>query len=678
MIVARALALAAIAATFPCSAQDRPAGEAKQPGSALATPAGAAQTYPADFYAAFQPQTVLDMLARTPGFTLEAGDPDILLRGFGANAGNVLIDGQRPTVKAGGVTAVLGRISASRVERIELLRGALTAEAQGQTLVANIVLKAGTGASGTVQAELRRAPGDGVTPKVELSYARALGSWEMSGGLIAFYERNPFAGRYEFFGPDGASLSRSREALAERRRGATLTGSASRPLAGGALSINARLNHEREAYVQRITPTSGTASRSRIDGLDVDWDGELGTDWTRGLGGDWTVKLVGLARAESSDFSEGAMADDATSAFAQSARTTELVGRATLSRQGSHILRPEIGGEMAWNRLSSRLAFTEAGAPIVLPGSDVRVAEVRAEAFANLSVQLARTVRLEGGIAYERSRITVDGDGGTARTLGYWRPSAAVLWDATASLQARLGWRRTVGQLDFENFAATGNLIDDRPIAGNAELRPEVTDSLSLKLDYRFGNGGALSLTGARETIGDALTYVPLAGGGEALLNFGRVDLWSIKTEATLPLDRVVKGARLSATGSATRARRPDPVGGRRDDYRDYSAIALKYRHDVAAWQSAYGVEFEMDTPERAWFTAEFQRTRYRPYVSGYIETAMLSGIKTTLTVSGITGEREYRRRDFYAPDRAGTLVGVERRTRARGAYVNLLFVRQF
>ena len=53
-----------------------------------------------------------------------------------------------------------------------LLRGAMTAEAQGQTLVANIVLKAGAGGSGTAQAALRPSPGGEATPKIELSYAR--------------------------------------------------------------------------------------------------------------------------------------------------------------------------------------------------------------------------------------------------------------------------------------------------------------------------------------------------------------------------------------------------------------------------------------------------------------------------------------------------------------------------
>ncbi|RYG26618.1 MAG: Plug domain-containing protein [Burkholderiales bacterium] len=127
--------------------------------------------YEADFYTKFQPQTALDILQRTPGFVLSAPDDGGMLRGFSSNAGNVVIDGQRPTVKSGGLTAYLGRISAARVQRVDLIRGALMGEAQGQTLVANLVLVEDGGRSGNASLELRRAPADRITPKVEASYA---------------------------------------------------------------------------------------------------------------------------------------------------------------------------------------------------------------------------------------------------------------------------------------------------------------------------------------------------------------------------------------------------------------------------------------------------------------------------------------------------------------------------
>ena len=70
------------------------------------------------------------MVERLPGFTFDEGSSD---RGFGANAGNVLIDGARPTAKSGGLSAALKRIPADQVEKIEIIRGGVGGgEAAGQ------------------------------------------------------------------------------------------------------------------------------------------------------------------------------------------------------------------------------------------------------------------------------------------------------------------------------------------------------------------------------------------------------------------------------------------------------------------------------------------------------------------------------------------------------------------
>ena len=123
--------------------------------------------YVAADYAAFAPQTALDMVRRTPGFLLDQGDADV--RGFGAAGGNVLIDGARPVSK-GGVLDALSRIAARQVERIELIRNAGSAEAQGQSLVLNVVRKQAT-ASGTWSVEIERNGNGKVYPRVEASRA---------------------------------------------------------------------------------------------------------------------------------------------------------------------------------------------------------------------------------------------------------------------------------------------------------------------------------------------------------------------------------------------------------------------------------------------------------------------------------------------------------------------------
>ncbi|MCU0890524.1 MAG: TonB-dependent receptor plug domain-containing protein [Sandarakinorhabdus sp.] len=60
------------------------------------------------------------MLARLPGFTFDPGEA---VRGFGGAAGNVLVDGQRPSAKSDTLESQLRRIPASSVDKIEIIRG---------------------------------------------------------------------------------------------------------------------------------------------------------------------------------------------------------------------------------------------------------------------------------------------------------------------------------------------------------------------------------------------------------------------------------------------------------------------------------------------------------------------------------------------------------------------------
>ena len=112
-------------------------------GPVLAADATGITAYPASFFDASHPSTAADMLNRLPGFTLDTGNG---ARGFAGTAGNVLIDGTRPTAKTDDLNSILARIPAGAVDRIELIRGGAPGiDMQGQNVVANIVRKAGAG-----------------------------------------------------------------------------------------------------------------------------------------------------------------------------------------------------------------------------------------------------------------------------------------------------------------------------------------------------------------------------------------------------------------------------------------------------------------------------------------------------------------------------------------------------
>ncbi|HZG45093.1 MAG TPA: TonB-dependent receptor, partial [Allosphingosinicella sp.] len=88
-------ALAGLAASGAARSQVTAAGDQPAPAPAQATRTTA---YDAAFFAQFAPRTALDIARRVPGFTLDLGNTDT--RGFAGAAGNVVINGARPSSKA--------------------------------------------------------------------------------------------------------------------------------------------------------------------------------------------------------------------------------------------------------------------------------------------------------------------------------------------------------------------------------------------------------------------------------------------------------------------------------------------------------------------------------------------------------------------------------------------------
>ncbi|HEY8434653.1 MAG TPA: TonB-dependent receptor plug domain-containing protein, partial [Sphingomicrobium sp.] len=106
--------------------------------AAPATAPSATSSYPASFFASARPNTALDMIARLPGFTLDTGAS---VRGFAGAAGNVLIEGERPSTKADTLDNILRRIPATSVIRIDIIRGGAPGiDMQGHTVLANVIL----------------------------------------------------------------------------------------------------------------------------------------------------------------------------------------------------------------------------------------------------------------------------------------------------------------------------------------------------------------------------------------------------------------------------------------------------------------------------------------------------------------------------------------------------------
>lgn len=645
---------------------------------------GADPVYPADFFAPFQPQTALDMLDHTPGFVLSEGD---FVRGFGAAAGNVLIDGQRPTVKAGGIAEVLQRIPALRVERILLLRGGEAAEAQGQMLVANVILKSDAGGSGTVALDLMRTFDGNIGASGRISHARRIGDWqtgiEVSGELIHF----PNEGHYRLRDQAGALVESRSERIAGKSPEAGLAISASRALAGGTFTSNVRLGYDAYSARQTIVLHPGDfdappAEREDLAHDDEAYLAEAGVDWTRGLRGDWMAKLVGLGRVERFRTDEDFTGPEYRGVSALRQRPTEAIGRMTLSREGGHRLRPEIGVEVAWNALTSHLDYAEdLGTGLMaigLDGADVRVTELRGEGFANLGARLSSDFSAEAGMAFERSRIRAKSDGSNTRSLSYLKPSAALIWSRTGATEARLGIRRSIDQLDFGDFAASVDQVDGRPLGGNAELRPARLTRAYLRLDRRWGEGGALSAELFGQRHDGLLGYILLPSGDQARGAIGDGRELGLTAQATFPLATIVPHAQLRFDGTLRRSRVEDALSGRTrriDDLPD-STLSAEFRQELPALGSAWGLRYAAPQSARIHFIGEEYSWRDLPVWTAYIETSVIAGFKTVLTVEGIAGRDYDRFRRFHDPNDPDILTGTETRRQSEGTVISLSLTR--
>lgn len=641
--------------------------------------------YPAADFASFNPQSALDIVLRTPGFVLADGEE---LRGFGAAGGNVLIDGARPSSKSGGIADALRRIPADQVARIELIRNANTSEAQGQTLVLNVVRLRG-GASGTGFAEVERNPRGVLYPRAELTYSRSIGGWETSLKANAFWEEFPFETVRTNRDASGARTSTFVTVLPSTLTEAFLSADASRSIAGGRLNITGRLGRSEyyfdqpsDIYLTRAP--SGPPDQTQMAQLDsLDWIGELGIDFTRPFAG-WTWKSVGLltltdnesAQSDQRQGGDGRLLS--RSEVQSSARPLEVVARTTLASPTSQRLRPEVGAEVAFNRLDSALAIRvdqgSGAVAIDIPSANVTIEELRAEAFANLSWLATPTLTLEAGLAVETSEIAVSGDAERSRRFTYLKPSAAVAWRVSPRLQLRAGLRRSMGQLDFSDFAASAELVDEQSQAGNPDLGPDQTTRYSVSADYRGTGDLALTLEAFIEDRSDVLEQVRLPSGAPGLANAGNAYYRGLKGSATLPLGRWLSGARFTAEGEVIDSEFDDPLTGQARDLTDIftPTLNLAFRQDIRAGLWSWGIDWEARTRSIKYFINEVSIYDENANWSGFIETRTLGGLLTRLSLTDANPQRGLRVRTFFEQDRAGAITGTEERRTRKGTMVTL------
>lgn len=665
--VSAALTSAAFAAAAPVCAQT-PALETEQSESTL--------SYDADYFDVFNPITALDMVERLPGFTIDAGDS---VRGFGGAAGNVLIDGERPSAKGQSLTDILGQMPAENVKRIDLIRGRSAGiDMRGQAVIANIVRKAAK-TGGFAELELRLSEGKRITPNGEISITGEAAETAYTLGVRRFVFEDLDDQPETLFSPDGAPLEFRPEeadlvphqwtvaANLERRFGVWTVRN------NNELFLNdfvfRELSPSFDAQTDDFLRTNTTFVNDRTKRV------EIGGDAERPLSDSVSLKLIALQTFrdfESDQSFDELSADGSMTRVLQTINETAgesiLRGVTTMTPGASTTF--EFGLEGAYNFLDSNvgLAIDEGSGPVPqdLPISDTKVEEYRAEPFANASWRPAADLSIESNLTAEISSLQQTGDAKEKRSFVFFKPSLNVTYDASSVDQLRLGFRRDVAQLDFTDFVTSSTLNEQTTDFGNPELEPQRDWVLSAEWERRFSENDSVTLLVERKWLEAVQALIPIAGQFDAPGNIGDGTLWRARIDWQFALDDLgLANAVFEGWYEYVHSEVRDPVTGeiRRLEFLDpdqpfqTNRIRLEFRHDFPEAQWAWGWDYFYGSFFNEFRIDERRRISFgKKDIDVFIETSRFFGLKLRLE-AGINEPRVLRGRVFFDGPRSGGVI---------------------
>ena len=583
--------------------------------------------YEASFFADAAPATALDMVRRVPGFRIEEGED---LRGFSGAVGNVLVNGARPASKMEPLSALLARIPARRVTRLELIRGGGAGiDMQGQTAVLNVVLSTDAETSEAVQAEIYAFEQGPFLwgGQYERRENRIDEEWSFQIGRGIFSTDGTGPGQLVRLAPDGSELLR--EQVDNKFDAHTWASSAAWERRFGDNRIELTGSGTLTDYRDQLLYASAADSRQFDFFMElVDLDAAL--VWQRPLSPSLDLEVRLLQNYGEGELQSDGRLTSGTQSFITSRKTGESIVRASLTRQVSPRLNFETGGEFAFNWLDAEQQFSVDGAAVALPQATTQVDELRGELFGTAQSQLQSNLRLEAGLRLEQSVISQTGDGSARRSFFYPKPRLALTWDAAPEQQVRIRIEREIGQLSFLDFAASSNLANDQVLGGNIDLRPVQRWIAEAGYEYRFAGDGIIGLTLRHDEIEDVVDLVPLESGLTATGNLGSGTLDRIAVDLRFPLRRLgLLRGRLIANGRYDWLNVRDPVTGegRGVSFQVPRTATLRFENEVPKHRLNWGIEY---MPYSRSPTFDPEQTRYyriRDQFSVFAERRMTESI---------------------------------------------------
>lgn len=628
--------------------------------AALAAPATAAQSYQPDYFTQFQASTAMDMVARLPGFVFDGGNAS---RGA---AGNVLINGKRPTSKTEPLAEVLGRIPLAGVERIDIVNGgAGGVDMQGYPSVANIVLKQMDLVSATISASTYLTP-DGIhQPSLDGNYS--LKHADKSFNLTLASSRSPDMSQgqgrrttlYASATP-AAEVTIVGAGIAENK---TLKLSYGQDLLDGQLSWNATVNPW--TYQSQAQYDAGTRSLGSND--NAGRTQEQGLAYTRDLAHGASMDLKALHRTarQSAESTFAAGGNPSNSVANSSASEQVLAGQLSWRALDGVVIRG--GFERAVNTNDNSNTYQANAYAAVAPTGSAWAQESRMEGQLSSAWQVDSSLNAEAGLKIEHSSLRTGADQPEARAYLYPKPRLRLSLSPSSSLLLRLRMEREVSQLNFGDSAGYFGIADKALRADLPDLVPAKTWLCEGALEYRFWERGSAVLSYTQSHISDLVDRMPIRTANasyDVAGNIGDASAGNVTGLLTLPTDNwsLPQGLlKLSMTRRSSSVTDPTTLETRPLSGEQPLAWRIEFSQDLPRQRTAWGLSIDNGWSNDSWQVAEHDTSNGTGWARAFLNYRPASNLMVSLELNNLAARVVSYDRTHYAGDRlAGAVDFVE------------------
>ena len=639
---------------------------------------GVIASYQPDIFAQYAPRTALEMLQRTPGFSLQERDPDE--RGLGQAETNVLINGQRIASKSDSIADVLNRIPARNVTLIEVLNGASLDIPGLSGQVANVIAKTG-GLSGTFEYSVRAREGNRPAfTEASVSIAGRTAGFDWNISLENEADRRASNGpEFVFDGSNALVATREEKFAAVGEEPSIAAGLGWQSEGGHVLNLNGTVLLEEILFreTSALDSLQGEENVFRIfDRSDDPLNIELSGDYAFPLG-PGNLKVIFLETQTEGPFVSSL---DVTSLetgeprpgsiFENELEESESIIRGEYGWQSRSTHDWQLSFERAFNTLESQAKLsTRLGPDLTLQSEDfTQVEETRFEAFITHGRKLTDRLDLQLSLGAEQS--TIEQSFPVEQSREFTRPKGqmSLTYALRDSLSLTAGLERDVGQLDFFDFVSEPDLNEGVDSAGNSDIVPQQSWRLSMGLEGAFTDWlqGSIELTG--EDIEDFVDQILFDNGTEGPGNIDTASFYSLELYLDADLKRFGwRGAELLTLLDLYHSEVEDPVTGKPRYFSNEQLLEaeVSLRHDIPDTDWTWGMSYESSRESPSYAIRQTNKGRFSDTVIAFVEHKNILGMTGRLTWRNILGRKINFDRSVFEDSRAsGVLSAFESRRR--------------